>query len=95
MPESFNEAIDAPTVIGRPTGKDEGNSFCFGGCYATQAEAPCEQPYVSFSSSFSSSFSLSFSSSFLLSFSVIAVFYSREKGKERVLSGINDVIDTD
>ncbi|KAJ5815447.1 hypothetical protein N7474_007224 [Penicillium riverlandense] len=48
MPDSFDEAIDAvdaPTVIGRPSGKDEGNSFCLGGCYATQEEAPCGQPY--------------------------------------------------
>mgnify|MGYP006876462553 FL=1 len=29
-------------------GKDEGNSFCMGKCFANESDARCAKPYVSF-----------------------------------------------
>ncbi|KAJ5674259.1 hypothetical protein N7462_009698 [Penicillium macrosclerotiorum] len=37
----------APVLIGKPSGKDEGNSFCMGQCYASEGEAKCSKPYAS------------------------------------------------
>jgi hypothetical protein len=34
-------------------GKDEGNSFCMGKCFANESDAKCAKPYVSFPFSFS------------------------------------------
>lgn len=38
----------APVLIQKPSGIDEGNSFCMGQCYASAKEAHCSKPYVSF-----------------------------------------------
>lgn len=38
----------APVLIQKPSGVDEGNSFCMGQCYASEKEAHCAKPYVSF-----------------------------------------------
>lgn len=38
----------APVLIQKPSGIDEGNSFCMGQCYASVKEAHCSKPYVSF-----------------------------------------------
>jgi hypothetical protein len=37
----------APVLIQKPSGIDEGNSFCMGQCYASEKEAHCAKPYVS------------------------------------------------
>ncbi|KAJ5370065.1 uncharacterized protein N7496_006157 [Penicillium cataractarum] len=37
----------APVLIQKPTGVDEGNSFCIGQCYASKKEAHCAKPYAS------------------------------------------------
>lgn len=37
----------APVLMGKPHGKDEGNSFCMGMCYPRKEEAKCGKPYVS------------------------------------------------
>jgi len=37
----------APVLIQKPSGVDEGNSFCMGQCYAKEEEAHCAKPYVS------------------------------------------------
>lgn len=37
----------APVLIQKPSGVDEGNSFCMGQCYANERDAHCSKPYVS------------------------------------------------
>jgi hypothetical protein len=44
----------APVLIQKPSGIDEGNSFCMGQCYASEKEAHCAKPYVSFHPVFAS-----------------------------------------
>lgn len=44
----------APVLIQKPSGIDEGNSFCMGQCYASEKEAHCAKPYVSFHPLFAS-----------------------------------------
>lgn len=39
----------APVLMEKPHGKDIGNSFCMGSCFAKQSEAQCAKPYVSVS----------------------------------------------
>lgn len=38
----------APVLIQKPSGVDEGNSFCMGQCYTNERDAHCSKPYVSF-----------------------------------------------
>jgi hypothetical protein len=38
----------APVLIQKPSGIDEGNSFCMGQCYASENEAQCDGPTVSY-----------------------------------------------
>jgi hypothetical protein len=38
----------APVLIQKPSGVDEGNSFCIGQCYANELDALCSKPYVSY-----------------------------------------------
>ncbi|KAF3387515.1 hypothetical protein F1880_001470 [Penicillium rolfsii] len=38
----------APVLIQKPSGIDEGNSFCIGQCYAKKEETHCSKSYVSF-----------------------------------------------
>lgn len=42
----------APVLIQKPSGIDEGNSFCIGQCYASEEEAQCDGPTVSYSTTF-------------------------------------------
>ncbi|CAG8901600.1 unnamed protein product [Penicillium egyptiacum] len=48
-----SQVAPPPLFPNQHHGKDEGNSFCMGKCFAHESDAKCAKPYVSFSFSFS------------------------------------------
>ncbi|KAJ5972520.1 uncharacterized protein N7479_002438 [Penicillium vulpinum] len=46
-PLSPGSQVAPPPLIGRPSfGKDEGNTFCVGQCFADESDANCGKPYA-------------------------------------------------